>query len=143
MKDVRDALMVARTSDGRLVRRPLSPHLQVYRPQITSVLSIVHRMTGVALGAGTLLLTWWLVAAATSPEAFARVQGFIGSAIGLLVLLGWTFALFFHLFNGIRHLTWDAGMGFEKPQYQASGWAVMIGTVVATVLVWAIGLVIW
>jgi succinate dehydrogenase / fumarate reductase cytochrome b subunit len=143
VKDVRDALMVARTSDGKLVRRPLSPHLQVYRPQITTVVSIVHRMTGVALGFGTLLLTWWLVAAATSPDAFAVVQGFIGSAIGLLLLFGWTFALFFHLFNGIRHLAWDVGLGFEKPHYHVTGWAVVAGAVVATVLTWVIGLVIW
>jgi succinate dehydrogenase / fumarate reductase cytochrome b subunit len=143
VKDVRDALMVARTSDGRLVRRPLSPHLQVYRPQITTVLSILHRITGVALGVGTLLLTWWLVAAATSPEAFAHVQYFMGSAIGLLLLLGWTVALFFHLFNGIRHLAWDVGLGFEKPQYHMTGWVVVGATVVTTALVWIIGLVIW
>lgn len=143
MKDVRDALMVARTSDGRLVRRPLSPHLQVYRPQITTILSIVHRMTGVALGVGTLLLTWWLVAAATSAEAFATVQHFIGSAIGLLLLLGWTLALFFHLCNGIRHLAWDIGLGFEKTEYHATGWTVLIATGVLTILVWVVGLWMW
>jgi succinate dehydrogenase / fumarate reductase cytochrome b subunit len=135
--------MVARTSDGRLVRRPLSPHLQVYRPQITMVLSILHRITGVGLGAGTLLLTWWLVAAATSPAAFAQVQSFMGSAIGLLLLLGWTFALFFHFFNGIRHLAWDVGLGFEKVTYHMTGWAVVGATVAATVVVWVTGLVIW
>lgn len=143
MKDVRDALMVARTSDGRLVRRPLSPHLQVYRPQITTVLSILHRMAGVALGVGTLLLTWWLVAAATSADAFDAVQGFIGSPIGRLLLLGWTVALFFHFCNGIRHLAWDLGLGFEKPAYHATGWAVLIATGVLTVLVWTLGLMIW
>jgi succinate dehydrogenase / fumarate reductase cytochrome b subunit len=143
VKDVRDALMVARTSDGRLVRRPLSPHLQVYRWQITSVISIAHRFTGVGLGFGTLLLTWWLVAAATSPEAFAIVQGFIGSPIGLLLLFGWTFALFFHLCNGIRHMAWDLGFGFEKTEYHRSGWAVVGAACVLTVLVWIIGLVIW
>ena len=143
MKDVRDALMVARTSDGRLVRRPLSPHLQVYRLQVTSVLSILHRITGVGLGFGTLLLTWWLVAAATSADAYAYVQGFIGSAIGLLLLFGWTLALFFHLFNGLRHLFWDAGMGFEKPRYQATGWTVVAATFGATILVWIVGLAIW
>ena len=143
MTDVHDAQMVARTSDGRLVRRPLSPHLQVYRPQITTVLSIVHRMTGVALGVGTLLLTWWLVAAATSADAFAEVQGFIGSPIGLLLLFGWTFALFFHLCNGVRHLAWDLGLGFEKAEYHLTGWAVVIAAVVLTVLVWIVGLVTW
>lgn len=135
--------MIGRTSDGRAVRRPLSPHLQVYRPQITSVLSIFHRITGVALGVGTLLLTWWLLAAATSPGAFAEVQGFIGSPIGLLLLFGWTVALFFHFFSGIRHLTWDSGRGFEKPGYHASGIAVLIATAVASVLVWVVGLAIW
>jgi succinate dehydrogenase / fumarate reductase, cytochrome b subunit len=143
VKDVRDALMVARSSDGRLVRRPLSPHMQVYRPQITTVLSILHRIAGVGLGLGTLLLTWWLVAAATSAEAFATVQGFIGSWLGMLLLFGWTLALFFHLCNGIRHLAWDAGVGFEKPAYHATGWAVVIATGVLTVLVWIVGLVIW
>ena len=143
MKDVRDALMVARASDGRLIRRPLSPHLQVYRPQITTVVSILHRITGVGLGVGTLLLTWWLVAAATSAEAFGTVQGFIGSPIGLLLLFGWTLALFFHLCNGIRHLAWDVGVGFEKTEYHATGWAVVIASGALTVLVWIIGLVIW
>src|SRR5690606_1427727 len=94
-------------------RRPLSPHLQIYRPQITSTLSILHRLTGIALGGGTLLLTWWLVAAAAGPEAFATAQGFICSIVGRLLLFGWSFALFYHLCNGIRHLVWDAGYGFE------------------------------
>jgi len=143
VKDVRDALMLARTSDGRLIRRPLSPHLQVYRPQITTVVSILHRITGVGLGVGTLLLTWWLVAAATSAEAFGTVQGFIGSPIGLLLLFGWTLALFFHLCNGIRHLAWDVGVGFEKTEYHATGWAVVIASGALTVLVWIVGLVIW
>jgi succinate dehydrogenase / fumarate reductase, cytochrome b subunit len=143
VKDVRDALMVARTSDGRLVRRPLSPHLQVYRPQLTSVLSTFHRLTGIGLGFGTLLLTWWLVAAATSPEAFATVQNFIGSPIGLLLLFGWTVALFFHLCNGIRHLAWDLGFGFDKTEYHRTGWTVVGAAGVLTVLVWIIGLVIW
>ena len=107
MKDVRDALMVARNTDGKLVRRPLSPHLQVYRPQITSITSILHRVTGVGLGVGTLLMTWWLVAAATSDDAFATVQCFIGSPIGLLLLFGWTLALVFHLLQ--RHAA--SGLG--------------------------------
>ncbi len=84
--------------------RPLSPHLQVYRPQLTSVLSILHRITGVALAIGTLLLVWWLIAAAAGPGAYDAAQGFIGSILGRLLLLGWTFALFYHLANGIRHL---------------------------------------
>jgi len=138
MNDVRDTLMVGRATDGRLVRRPLSPHLQVYRPQITSVLSIMHRFTGVALSAGTLLLVAWLVAAAKSAGAYAAVAGFIGSWIGLILLFGWTAALFFHLLNGIRHLAWDAGYGFELPEVHASGWTVVAGTAALTVLAWII-----
>jgi len=140
MKDVRDALMVAYTSEGKTVRRPLSPHLQVYTPQLTSILSIMNRVTGIALSAGTLLLVWWLVAAASGPEAYATVQGFVASPIGLFVLFGWTASLFFHFFNGIRHLAWDAGFGFDLPQAYASGWAVVIATAVSSVLVWAVGL---
>ena len=143
MKDVRDALMVARTSDGRLVRRPLSPHLQVYRPEITSVISILHRITGIGLGIGTLLLTWWLVAAATSADAYATVEGFIGSPVGMLLLFCWTLSLFFHLWSGIRHLAWDLGLGFEKPSYHLTGWLVFIVAATLTVVVWIIGLVIW
>ncbi|GAC1344359.1 MAG: succinate dehydrogenase, cytochrome b556 subunit [Acetobacteraceae bacterium] len=139
MKDVRDALMVAHTSDGKLVRRPLSPHLQVYTPQLTSILSIMNRVTGLALSAGTLLLVWWLVAAASGPSAFATVQSFIASPVGLFMLFGWTASLFYHFFGGLRHLAWDAGYGYELRQTHASGWAVVIGTVVATVLTWAIG----
>lgn len=135
--------MIGRTSDGRTVRRPLSPHLQVYRPQITTVLSIMHRITGITLGVGTLLMTWWLVAAATSPGAYAGVQGFVGSPIGLLLLFGWSAALFYHFFSGIRHLLWDSGRGFEKAAYHASGKAVVIATGVATVLAWIIGLSVW
>lgn len=121
-------------------QRPLSPHLQIYRPQITSVLSISHRLTGLALGFGTLLLVWWLVALASGPEAFATVQGFVGSWLGRLLMLGWTFALFFHLANGIRHLFWDAGYGFDLKTTTASGWSAVAAAVVLTLLAWGIGL---
>lgn len=114
--------------------RPLSPHIQVYRPQITSVLSIAHRITGVALTAGTLLLTWWLVAAAYGPDQFATVQGFIGSWIGQLLLWGFTFALFYHLGNGVRHLAWDFGWGFELGQVRSSGIAVVAFAIAATLV---------
>ncbi len=114
--------------------RPLSPHIQVYRPQITSVLSIAHRITGVALTAGTLLLTWWLVAAAYGPDQFATAQGFIGSWIGQLLLWGFTFALFYHLGNGVRHLAWDFGWGFELGQLRSSGIAVVAFAVAATLI---------
>jgi succinate dehydrogenase / fumarate reductase cytochrome b subunit len=92
--------------------RPLSPHLQVYKPQITSTLSILHRLTGVGLGLGMLLLAWWLIAAAVGAEAFETAQGIFGSLIGRLILLGFTLAFFYHFANGIRHLVWDAVYGF-------------------------------
>ena len=116
--------------------RPLSPHLQVYRPQLTSMLSIAHRITGVALAVGTLLLVYWLAAAAGGPESYAAAQGFIGSFFGQLLLFGWTIALFYHLANGIRHLFWDAGYGFELPTVQRSGQAVLAATAVLTVVSW-------
>jgi succinate dehydrogenase / fumarate reductase cytochrome b subunit len=119
--------------------RPLSPHLQVYKPQITSVLSILHRITGVALAAGTLLLVWWLIAAAIGPGYFGTVQAVIGSWIGRLLLFGWSFALFYHLCNGIRHLFWDMGRGFELPTVAASGWAVVIVSIALTAAAWVWG----
>ena len=120
--------------------RPLSPHLQIYRWQITSVLSILHRFTGLALSVGTLLLVWWLVALATGPDAFTTAQAFMGSWLGRLLLLGWSFSLFFHLANGIRHLFWDAGYGFEIKTTTASGWAVVVASVALTVIAWVAGL---
>jgi succinate dehydrogenase / fumarate reductase cytochrome b subunit len=119
--------------------RPLSPHLQVYRFQWTMALSILHRITGVALAVGTLLLVWWLVAAASGPEAFATVQGFIGSILGRLLLFGWTLALFYHLCNGIRHLFWDAGYGFELDVAYRSGLAVLGASVALTLISWILG----
>jgi len=143
LAETRDALMVARNSEGRLVHRPLSPHLQAYRPQITSVLSIFHRITGVALSAGTLLMVWWIVAAALGADAYAGVQAFVSSPIGLVLLFGWTAALFYHLCSGIRHLAWDAGYGFDKPNYAYTGYAVLIATAACTLLAWAVGLIVW
>ena len=143
MKDVRDALFVAQRSDGGTTRRPMSPHLQVYRPQITSVLSIANRISGVASSFGTLLLVWWLVAAASGPGPFATVQRFLASPIGLIVLFGWTLALAYHFFGGLRHLAWDAGRGFSLEATTRSGWAAVIATLVCTALIWAIGLAVW
>ena len=132
--------MVAHTSDGRLVRRPLSPHLQVYRPQLTSILSIMNRMTGIAASIGTLLLVWWLVAAATGPAAFATAQHFIGSPIGLFMLVGWTLSLFYHLFGGLRHLAWDMGYLTDLPSVHLTGWVAVGLTLLSTVLVWGAAL---
>lgn len=138
MTDVRDSLMVGRTTDGKPVRRPLSPHLQVYKPQITSAMSIFHRITGCAMAVGTLVLVWWLVAAATSDRAFATMSAVVGSPIGYLALFGWTAALWYHFLNGIRHLAWDTGRGYALPQVHASGRAVLAGAAVLTVLTWVI-----
>ncbi len=119
--------------------RPLSPHLQVYRWQITMALSILHRATGVALAIGTLLLVYWLTAAASGPEAFATAQAVIGSWLGRLCLFGWTWALFYHLCNGIRHLAWDAGWGFEIGTVTATGWLVVVASVLLTLFAWVLG----
>jgi succinate dehydrogenase / fumarate reductase cytochrome b subunit len=135
--------MVARNTDGKLVRRPLSPHLQVYRWPISMALSISHRVTGVALGVGALLLTWWLLAAAISDSAFAAVQWFIGSWLGILCLLGWSAALIFHLFTGLRHLVFDLGYGYEKPAYNKTGWAVVAATAALSLVVWIVGFAVW
>jgi succinate dehydrogenase / fumarate reductase cytochrome b subunit len=123
--------------------RPLSPHLQIYRPQLTSVLSITHRATGVALSVGTLLLVWWLVAAANGPEAYENVQRFLGSWIGLVLLFGWSLALFYHLCNGLRHLWWDTGHGLDLPSVYASGWAVLAATGLLTAIAWIAGFSQW
>lgn len=128
-------------SPGKPARpRPLSPHLQVYRLQLTSVLSILHRFAGLGLVAGTFVLVWWLVAAASGPAAFAWVNGFLGSWFGRLCLFGWTVALFYHLANGIRHLFWDMGHGFDLKSAYASGYAVIGATAVLTLAAWAWGL---
>lgn len=119
--------------------RPLSPHLQIYKPQLTSFLSICHRMAGIGLAVGALYLVCWLYAAASGPQAFAAVQDFNGSWFGRLLLFGWTFALFFHLCNGIRHLFWDAGKGFELSTVNMSGMAVVLGAGALTLVSWVWG----
>ena len=118
--------------------RPVSPHLQVYKPQISSMLSITHRATGVALAAGALFLVCWLTALAGGAESFAALQGFAGSIIGRLLLLAFTGALNYHLLNGIRHLFWDAGKGFSIPAMNRSGIAVLVGATVLTLGEWAV-----
>ncbi|MDJ0685923.1 MAG: succinate dehydrogenase, cytochrome b556 subunit [Alphaproteobacteria bacterium] len=118
--------------------RPLSPHLQVYRFQWTMAYSIFHRITGVALGVGTLYFAWWLLALASGPEAFATVQSFSGSWLGRLMLFGWTWALFYHLGAGVRHLFWDAGMGFELDTAEKSGHAVVGFSILATLALWVV-----
>ncbi|MCA8927441.1 MAG: succinate dehydrogenase, cytochrome b556 subunit [Alphaproteobacteria bacterium] len=116
--------------------RPLSPHLQVYRPQWTSILSISHRATGIVLSVGAVVLVWWLVAAADSPAYYQDVAGLLGSVIGQLFLFGWTFCLMYHLMNGIRHLVWDAGGWLELEQARKSGTHCVVAAVVLTVVSW-------
>lgn len=120
--------------------RPLSPHLQIYRWQLTMVLSIVHRATGIALLGGSIALVFWLAALAAGPEVFGIAQKVAASWLGLLILLGFTATLFFHLSNGIRHLFWDIGMGFERRQAYLSGVAVLVATALLTLLAWGVGL---
>jgi succinate dehydrogenase cytochrome b subunit len=110
----------------RMADRPLSPHIQIYKPQLTSTLSILHRVTGVALAVGSVVLVYWLIAAAMGSAAFDSAQRMAGAWYGRLLLFGWAFALFFHFSNGIRHLCWDAGLGFELKTVYRSGWAVVI-----------------
>lgn len=118
--------------------RPLSPHLQVYRWQITMLLSILHRATGVALSTGIVLLVGWLLAAAAGPEAYTRLREVLGSVPGLVIVGGIVYSLAFHLCNGIRHLFWDAGLGFEKHEYYATGWTVVVASVLITTGVFAL-----
>ena len=139
MNDIRDALLVARNTEAKLVRRPVSPHIGVYRWPITMFASIMNRATGIALSVGSLLLAWWLVAAASGPVAFATVQGFIASPLGLVLLLGWTASLFYHFFGGIRHLVWDAGHGLAKSSLNPWTWVVLAATALSTLAVWVAG----
>ena len=127
-----------KASDQRMVQRPLSPFMfpTWYRFQITSALSILHRITGIGLALGSIVLAWWLIAVAAGGEVFAATHAFIASPIGMLVLLLWSIAFFYHLCNGIRHLAWDAGHGFELRTAARSGYAVLAATVVLTALAW-------
>ena len=120
--------------------RPLSPHIGIYKKQLTSVMSILHRISGVVLMGASIVLVYWLVAAASGPETYARASAVITSAPVMLLMFGATIALFYHLCNGIRHLFWDAGVGFELKTVYSSGTTVIAATAVLTVLTWAIGL---
>lgn len=122
--------------------RPLSPHLTVYRWHLTMALSIAHRATGIALSAGMLLVTWWLNALSGGAGSYDLVQTVMGSIVGQLVLFGWTFVLFLHMGNGIRHLVWDAGYGYDKAVAVRSGQAVIGAACGLTLLVWLISLIV-
>ena len=132
--------MTTAQSDGKAgAARPLSPHLQVYRPQITSVLSISHRLTGIVLSLGIVALVAWLAAAAAGPQSFALARDIAGSWPGLFILFFWSLCLVYHLLNGIRHMVWDTGRGLALTSVRVSGWAVVAGTVILTALAWVTG----
>lgn len=113
-------------------QRPLSPHLQVYKPQLTSMMSIMHRITGFALAIGLIVPTWWLVSITQGPDDFMHFQRFMRSGIGLLLLAGWAFSLIYHLLNGLRHLMWDTGRGLSVEDTYRSGWYVILGSILVT-----------
>lgn len=120
--------------------RPLSPHLQVYKPQITSVMSIIHRATGVVLAIGGLVLAAWLVAAAGSPQGYQAFSSLMGSLAGKLALFVFSACLVYHFLNGLRHLAWDTGRGYDIPKVYASGYTVLALSVVLTAALWWFGL---
>jgi succinate dehydrogenase / fumarate reductase, cytochrome b subunit len=120
------------------VARPLSPHLQIYRPMLTMMMSIVHRVTGAANYFGTLILAWWLIAAA-SPNAYAKFEWFASSIIGRLILLGYTWSVLHHLLGGVRHLIWDTGRGFGPSEREWLAAANLIGSLVLTAVIWIVG----
>ena len=128
--------MSSQTPLDQKKKRPLSPHLQVYRPQMTSVMSIINRATGYALAIGTLMVAWWLVAAAVGPEAYEAARIFAGTPLGLFMLFGWSVAIFYHLCNGIRHFLWDMGYLFGLKDAYKAGYLVLLSTVVLTAGVW-------
>ncbi|MGY3039025.1 succinate dehydrogenase / fumarate reductase cytochrome b subunit [Rhodanobacter sp. TND4EL1] len=118
-------------------QRPLSPHLGIYKRQVQMMTSITHRATGIALAVGTLVVVCGLMHLATGEESFNHFKSIIGSPIGMILMLGWSWALFYHLCNGIRHLVQDAGVGYSIPQFVRSSWLSIIGSLVLTVIVWA------
>ena len=119
-------------------QRPLSPHLQIYKPQLTSILSILHRATGVALSIGSVILVSWVVALSLGETAYSSYSMIINSWFGKLVLFGFTFGLFYHLSNGIRHLFWDAGYGYDLKVAYTSGSLVIISSLTLTIVTWFI-----
>jgi succinate dehydrogenase / fumarate reductase cytochrome b subunit len=121
------------------VERPLSPHLFIYKPMLTTMMSIVHRMTGAALYFGTMLMVWWLIAAASGPNAYARMGSFMGSWFGRLILFGYTWALLHHMLGGIRHFIWDTGRGFGSQEREWLAQATLAGSLILTVVTWVVG----
>ncbi|WEN14071.1 succinate dehydrogenase, cytochrome b556 subunit [Rhodanobacter sp. AS-Z3] len=118
-------------------QRPLSPHLQIYRKQVQMMTSITHRATGIALAVGSVVVVFGLLHLAAGEASFNHFRGVVGSPVGMILMLGWSWALFYHLCNGIRHLIQDAGLGYEIPQFVRSSWLSVFGSLVLTVVVWA------
>jgi succinate dehydrogenase / fumarate reductase cytochrome b subunit len=133
------AELEAGTTTGPRRARPLSPHLQVYKMMLTFVMSGFHRISGFALYFGIVLLAWWLIAAASGPNAYANFEWVMGSWIGRLVLLGYTWALLHHMLGGIRHLIWDTIHGFEPAEREMLALATLVGSISLTVVVWVVG----
>ncbi|HWL30558.1 MAG TPA: succinate dehydrogenase, cytochrome b556 subunit [Xanthobacteraceae bacterium] len=127
---------------SRLKPRPLSPHLQIYKPMLTMMMSIVHRITGGALYFGVLLLVWWLIAAAAGPNAYSNLQWFMETWFGRLILFGYTWALIHHMLGGLRHLIWDMGHGFGANEREWLATATLVGSIVLTLLLWIVGYLI-
>ena len=119
--------------------RPLSPHIQIYRPMLTMMMSIAHRISGVANAIGFLLLAWWLVAIASDPKAYATVSGVFASLTGQVLLFLFSWALIHHMLGGIRHLVWDTGRALDKTSIEVLAWATIIGSTLLTVLLWVAG----
>ena len=119
--------------------RPLSPHLSIYKPIPTMVMSIMHRITGVALYAGTILVAWWLIAAASGESYFDMVNGFFGSFFGRLILFGYSWALMLHMLGGLRHFFWDFGFGYQKETSTMLAKATLAGSILLTILIWIVG----
>ena len=124
------------TGRGAKIDRPLSPHLQIYRPLINMVMSILHRITGAALYFGTLILAVWLVAAASGPEAFQTVNSYLDTWPGRILMFGYTWALIHHALGGIRHFIWDFGVGYEHETIDLLSWGTIVMSVLLTALVW-------
>jgi len=121
------------------VQRPISPHLQIYKPTLTMMMSIVHRITGAALYFGTLLLAWWLLSAATGQNSYAKVQWFMGTIVGQVILFGYTWALIHHMYGGIRHFIWDTGHGYGAKERELLVIVGLAGSIVTTIVLWVIG----
>jgi succinate dehydrogenase cytochrome b subunit len=127
---------MSNTTDAR---RPLSPHLQIYRPMLTMMMSIAHRISGAALAIGFILLAWWLIAVSIGPEAFATVNAFFAGLFGRFLLFMFSWALIHHMLGGIRHLIWDTGHGLDLVSIEVFAWTTIIGSTVLTIALWAVG----